>query len=240
MDQKMDQKPNQNNTLAHERSLQAPRLMVGDLRDLIPHEEFDSALLRQALSAYSRPEMKIHSLLRSGSIIQVKRGLYVFGPKYNRRPVCVEALANMIYGPSALSLEWALSYHGLIPERVEIMTSITPNRDKEFSTPFGMFTYRKLAMSKYAEGIDQVWIDEQHPVLIATPEKALCDTLVLSVKPDLGSAEEALEFLTDHMRMTPESLRTLNLSRLRRLSHLYRKLSVRSVLAAVEVMELMK
>jgi predicted transcriptional regulator of viral defense system len=220
-----------------ESARRARRLNVMDLQKLIPLEEFDSALLRQALSGYSRPEMKIHHLLKSGTIVQIKRGLYVFGSEHSRKPVCIEALANMIYGPSALSLEWALSYHGLIPERADVMTSITPNRDKEFATPLGLFTYRKLAMPKYAEGIDQVWVDDHHPVLIATPEKALCDTLILSAKPDLASADDAAKFLTENLRIDPEKLRGLDLKRLRRLSHLYRKASVRFVLAAIEAME---
>ncbi len=220
-----------------EKRLRARRMTVANLQKSIPREEFDSALLRQALSSYSRPEMKIHGFLKSGAIIQVKRGLYVFGPEHSRKPICMEALANMIYGPSALSLEWALSYYGLIPERVEVMTSITPNRDKEFSTPLGMFTYRKLAMRKYAEGIDQIWVDDQHPVLIATPEKALCDTLTLTAKPNLESADEALEFLTGNLRISPEKLRKLDISALRRLSRLYRKANVQWVLAAIEAME---
>lgn len=230
----------QNKTVVQENSPRAQRMTVAELRESIPQEAFDSALLRQALKDYSRPEMKIHHLLKSGAIIQVKRGLYVFGSKFSRQPICLEALANMIYGPSALSLEWALSYHGLIPERVELITSITPNRDKEFRTPFGTFTYRKLAMPKYASGIDQVWIDDQHPVLIATPEKAICDTVALSVKPDLRSSDEALEFLSEDLRITIESLRALDLTRLRRISHLYRKASVRLVLDAVETLQVMK
>jgi hypothetical protein len=227
-------------TSAPKESSRARRLAVADLQKSILQEEFDSALLRQALVNYRRPDMKIHSLLKSGAILQVKRGLYVFGPEYNRKPICVEALANMIYGPSALSLEWALSYHGLIPERVEVMTSITPNRDKEFSTPLGLFTYRRLAMSKYAEGVDQVWIDKQHPVLIATPEKALCDTLILRGNSDLKSVEEIREFLTDNLRIDPVKLRSLNVMRLRRLSQIYQKASVRTFLAVVEAMEMEK
>lgn len=218
----------------HEKRRRVRRLTVAELQKAIPQEEFDSALLRQALRDYSRPDMKIHNLLKSGSIIQIKKGLYVFGTEYNRRPICMEALANMIYGPSALSLEWALSYHGLIPERVEVMTSITPNRDKEFTTPLGIFTYRRLAMPKYAEGIDQIWVDDRHPVLIATPEKALCDTLLLSAKPELTSIEDALEFLTKDLRIDRQRLRALSIPRLRRIAQVYRKKSVQFALAAVE------
>ena len=42
--------------------------------------------------------------MRAGVITRVKKGLYVFGPEYNQAPVCKEVLANLIYGPSCISL----------------------------------------------------------------------------------------------------------------------------------------
>ncbi len=144
------------------------------LRKTIPYEEFDYTHLVDALSSYSGVRQKINELIKAGIIIRVKKGLYTFGPEYNLVPICKEILANLIYGPSCVSLEYALSYHGLIPERVEIITSVTPKRDKEFDTPLGQFNYRYLGADKYPHGIEQVWIDATHPILIASPEKAIC------------------------------------------------------------------
>jgi predicted transcriptional regulator of viral defense system len=93
------------------------RIDAVKLRKIIPREEFDYALLTAALSEYAAPRQKINELLKSGVITRVKKGLYIFGPAYNQVPVCKEVLANLIYGPSCLSLEYALAYHGLIPER---------------------------------------------------------------------------------------------------------------------------
>lgn len=154
------------------------------LRKAIPHEEFDYTLLCTVLSEYSGVRQKINELLKAGVIIRVKKGLYIFGPAYNQTPVCIESLANLIYGPSYISLEYALAHHGLIPERVETVTSVTPKRDKEFTTPLGRFTYRYLGLEKYPHGIEQVWIDGNHPVLMASAEKALCDTIVLNKLSD--------------------------------------------------------
>ena len=61
-----------------------------------------------------------------------KKGLYIFGKSVALQPYSKEVLANLIYGPSAISLSYALSYYGLIPERVHIVTSITNNRIKTF------------------------------------------------------------------------------------------------------------
>lgn len=204
-----------------------------DLRQAIPHEEFDYALLSDVLSDYSNVRTKIGRLLDSGLIQRVKKGLYVFAPEYNRVPVCKEVLANQIYGPSCVSLEYALSFHGFIPERVEIVTSVTPKRDKEFDTPLGRFTYRYLAPEKYPHGIEQVWIDETHPVLMASPEKALCDYLVLNKISSITDGAEARRFLEEDLRIDAENLARLNVKELLKLNRSYRSKSVDAILVAL-------
>jgi len=70
--------------------------------------------------------------LRDKCLIRVKKGLYIFGPKIAIRPYSKEVLANLIYRPSALSFEYALSLYGMIPERLEVISSLTPQRDMSF------------------------------------------------------------------------------------------------------------
>ena len=45
---------------------------------------------------------------RHGGIVRVKKGLYVFGLDYRRGAWSREVLANLIYGPSYVSLDYAL------------------------------------------------------------------------------------------------------------------------------------
>ncbi len=202
------------------------------LRKTIPQEEFDYMLLVDALSSYSGVRQKINELLKSGIIIRVKKGLYTFGPEYNHVPICKEVLANLIYGPSCISLEYALSYHGLIPERVEIITSITPKRDKEFNTPLGQFNYRYLGADKYPHGIEQIWIDQNHPILIASPEKALCDYIVLN---RIGNNEEfnAQEFLESDLRIDQSHWKQFKPDILHKLNKFYRNRSIESLLGVL-------
>ena len=85
------------------------RVGVAQLQRGIPREEFDYPLLTSVLGGYAGPRQKIHALLRSRVIVRVKKGLYVFGPEYSRRPICREALANLIFGPSRGSTVPAMS-----------------------------------------------------------------------------------------------------------------------------------
>jgi len=211
-----------------------PRIDAFQLRKAIPHEEFDYNLLCGALSQYSGVRQKIHALLQAGVITRVKKGLYVFGPGYNQTPVCKEVLANLIYGPSYISLEYALAFHGLIPERVEVVTSVTSKKDKEFDTPLGRFTYRYLTLEKYAAGIEQVWLDPEHPVLMATPEKALWDYLILKKVPSFQATELAWDFLENDLRIDRENWNRFNLDELRKLNSAHFNTGIHLIIQALE------
>mgnify|MGYP003523184722 CR=1 FL=1 len=50
-------------------------------------------------------------------------------------------IATVIYGPSYISFESALSYHGWIPEAVRTTTCASVKRAKEFETPIGVFFF---------------------------------------------------------------------------------------------------
>jgi hypothetical protein len=203
------------------------------LHQAIPVEEFDYPLLCSALSGYSGVRQKIHALLKAGVIVRVKKGLYVFGPAYNFVPVCKEVLANLIYGPSCISLEYALAFHGLIPERVETITCVTPKRNKNFDTPLGKFTYHFIGMKEYPHGIQQVWIDQNHPVLMASPEKALCDYLNMNQIPELKTIESAKTFLEEDLRIDPEKWDLINQTELIKLNHFYRNKNITRITEAL-------
>ena len=127
-----------------------------DLRRRVGREELDYQALMAALSKYSNPRDKVTALLRRGDIIRAKKGLYIFGDELRRRPYSRELLANLIYGPSFVSLDSALSFHGLIPERVEALMSVTTKRPKSFDTPIGSFIYRQSPRGAFHIGMDRV------------------------------------------------------------------------------------
>ena len=181
------------------------------LRQHVLNEELDYLLLKDSLKDYEFPRAKITSLLKNKTLIRVKKGLYVFGEAWAQKPMVKEVLANLIYGPSYLSLEYALSFYGFIPERVETLTSVTNKRDKVFDTPVGRFTYRYIHPHKYPVGVTQITLDPTHSILIATPEKALADLLMLSPsKLALKNTQALKTFLLEDVRMDPSTLLTLN------------------------------
>lgn len=203
------------------------------LRKAIPLEEFDYALLTSALSPYTAVRQKINELLKAGVITRVKKGLYVFGPNYNQVPIRKEVLANLIYGPSCISLEYVLAFHGLIPERVETITSVSPKRNKDFKTPIGRFTYRHLGGEKYPYGIEQISMDSTHSVLMASPEKALCDYVTLNKRHKITDVEKARDFLESDLRIDRQNWKRLDPNLLDQLNKYYRSESIACIQEAL-------
>lgn len=193
----------------------------------IPHEEFDYQTLLDAIQGYAQPRMKISSLLAKGIIVRVKKGLYIFGESLRRRPFCRELLANLIYGPSYVSLEYALHYYGLTPERVETVTSVTCGRSRTFETPVGAFTYRMIPLEAFRTGMDRVELDAGRSFLIAIPEKALADRIVAERGAGITTQKELHSFMLTSLRIDPSALRNLDPGRLVEIAGHYRSRRVR-------------
>ena len=134
----------------------------GDVLTWLPHAT------RAAVYAH------VQRALKSGEVIQLRRGLYHLSSSVFPSLVSTEMLANLIYGPSYVSLESALSYHGWIPEAVHNCTSVTSGRPRHFDTPHGRFSYVRIKQTPLMAGV----LCEQATggtFLVATPLKALAD-----------------------------------------------------------------
>ncbi|MBI9086511.1 MAG: hypothetical protein JEZ11_23140 [Desulfobacterales bacterium] len=184
--------------------------MIETIRNAIPREEFDYQMLLDALAGYARPRDKISDWLQKGVIVRIKKGLYVFGEGLRRSPYSRELLANLVYGPSYLSLDWALQYYGLIPERVEAMTSVTTGRSRKFHTPAGLFVYRQVPLQAFRTGMTRVETTGNTAFLIATREKAIADKIRSDRGVCIGSARQLSAYLTENLRIDEAALAELS------------------------------
>ena len=196
--------------------------MIEQIRKAVNREEFDYQVLMTCLKGYSRPRDKITHLLKNGQIIRIKKGLYIFGPDYRKRTYSREILANLIYGPSYISLEYALSYHGLIPERVETLTSVTTGRSRKFTTPVGLFTYHMVSLQAFQTGMRRIELDDGAAFLIATPEKALCDKIVIDRGSEMRTIKGLELYLFDDLRIDRNLFSRLDNSHIFKVAERYR------------------
>ena len=111
---------------------------------------FSYNVAKNNFKEYSNINNKISREIRDGNLYKIVNGLYETDPN---TPGYL--LASSIYGPSYISFEYALSYYGLIPERVTTITCATfdKKKKKEYNTDFGVFTYRDVPSSVYPEEI---------------------------------------------------------------------------------------
>jgi hypothetical protein len=167
-------------------------------------------LLLEILKEYKRPNDKISEWIKSGELILLKRGMYVPGPTSKLPMPGFFLIANQLRGPSYVSLESALSYWGCIPERTYEVSSVTVKPSKRYKTPIGRFDYQKLPTPYYSYGIRRVQLKANQFALIASPEKALCDKIILTAGINLRSIRQAKDFLLDDLRMEEQVFPTLD------------------------------
>ncbi len=142
----------------------------------------------------SAKHVQINRWVKSGKLIRLKRGLFTLPPPYQKIPFSKTWLANTLYSPSYISLEYALSQYDLIPERVVHITSISIHKTMLLTNPLGQFHYRHVKDNLFF-GFTEEKNEFNTAILTATPEKALLDMLYLS------SEKLSIEFFTDYLRL---------------------------------------
>lgn len=161
---------------------------------------------------------------RSGEIIRLKRGLYVVDGSDFGFPPSMPICSNHIYGPSYVSLQWALSYYGLIPERVYSMTAVTVKRSRDFSNKLGRFTYMQVPEKYFHIGISTAMNDGAN-FLIATREKALCDMILADPYVPNLSIIALKRYLEEDLRLDTDELEHFDTEIIRQCAECGRKKS---------------
>lgn len=187
------------------------------MSQLIPYEELkrlgnipiDMGVLKSIYEHYQAPNMRIAMLEKKGVLIRLKRGLFVVSPEVSGKPLSLELIANHIYGPSYVSMHYALRYYGLIPEQVFMLTSVTIKHTRVFDNSLARFSYVGVPSDYFPIGITMKEADGV-TFLIATPEKALCDMLMVEKYIPDQSLSSLAVFFEEDMRIDLDDLRQLD------------------------------
>lgn len=172
----------------------------------IPVQTSAIASLYPNISSVNR---KVANLEKEGRIIRLKRGLYVVNPNESGKLLSLGLIGNVLYGPSYVSMLTALREYGLIPERVEVIESMTTHLTVSFENPVGRFEYHHCTKDYYSIGITQRE-EEGITYLIATPEKALCDYIVCTPRLPLRFIKNTYIFLEEDLRLDMDAFMEMN------------------------------
>lgn len=171
---------------------------------------------------------QIKRAVKKRALIHVKRGLYCLGNHLTIKKPHPFMLAQVIYWPSYLSLESALSYYGLIPESVYTVTSVTTKRAKEFKTCFGSFSYQKLPNKNFFVEVKLIK-EKNYSFFIASPWKAITDYVFCNKKDWKGLAP-----LSEDLRIELDDLPQLSLEKIAIFNDFYRDGRVKNFLRGIK------
>ena len=168
-------------------------------------------VLKEQYKTYSSPKDKIARLAIGGELIRLKKGLFLPAPMDGEAGCPRELAANVIRGPSYVSLQTALAFYGMIPERVFAIRSMTLKRGKIYQTPIGRYEYITAKQDYFSIGIRSASANGVY-FLIASPEKAVCDMIVVTAGLRIQSGKAMREYIEEDMRIDISVIEPVDLS----------------------------
>ena len=156
----------------------------------------------------------IKRAMKCGYLIPLRRDLYLIKNSIKQLPDTFE-IATILYGPSYISFESALSFHGWIPEAVRTTTCASVKRAKEFNTPIGVFSYEHIPPKVFSFEVLQ-YEQDGLTSFIASPLKALADFM-----HSRQWVWETLDDLCEDLRIEPEAIQNSDKQQLRELIENY-------------------
>jgi predicted transcriptional regulator of viral defense system len=152
---------------------------------------------------------------KQGLVLRLKRGLYILNEEDRRINPSRLFIASQLFCPSYISTEYALSFYGLIPEKVEDVTSVTTKKTLVLRNSLGIFRYQHIKTACFI-GFKQNEDENNLPFFIAEPEKAVVDFLYLNLSNFKESDKDIFE-LSYRFQNTQD----LSKKKLKDFSHLF-------------------
>ncbi|KPA16145.1 hypothetical protein MHK_003642 [Candidatus Magnetomorum sp. HK-1] len=165
-----------------------------------PYGIFNTTVIRNLFPDLSSGAQKaiVFRATQKEEIITLKPGLYCLNEQFRDKNPHPFLIASLLYTPSYISMESALKYHGLIPEAIYQVISVSTHRSKTFKTPLGNYFFSKVPCQKFRAGVKCLKINDNTWVFIADPVRAIADLIYKN---------KEVTWKTDHMRYIYESLR---------------------------------
>jgi predicted transcriptional regulator of viral defense system len=140
---------------------------------------FESALLLAGRVSVAQIRVQLSRWVRSGRLLQLRRGLYALAPAWRKVVPAPFLVANRMRPGSYVSFQSALAFHGLIPEHVPVVTSAGSGRPGRIVTPLGTYQFSHVA-DDLLFGYGAVEVAAGQTAFVARPEKALLDLVHLT------------------------------------------------------------
>lgn len=120
----------------------------------------------------------IKNWLKSGRLISLKRGLYIFSDYWERcqdKDRYLDFLSSIIYYPSYISKETILARYGMLTEAVYGISAVALKSGRTFLSDIALFGYSKIKAPLFTGFTEQYYLNNKY--FVATKSKALFDYL---------------------------------------------------------------
>jgi len=144
---------------------------------------FSSAILRTRGISTRELRLQLARWVKAGRLLQLRRSVYMPAAPFRKVEPHPFMVANRLKKASYVSLQSALSFHGLIPESVPAVTSVSTGRPEHLATPVGRFIFRHVKRAMF-HGFRAVEVAPSQSAFVALPEKALLDLIHLTPRAD--------------------------------------------------------
>jgi hypothetical protein len=173
---------------------------------------FDMTAVRNFFPDSSDGALKVlvHRAVSAGEVIRLKPGVFLLQARYRKTDPHPYIVAALLHAPSHISLETALSHHGLIPEAVYQTASVTAARSRVFDTSIGRFTFQRVPARDPRAGVEAVKLGHTAWAFVASPLRAIADLVYL--RPSVVWSRDGMGFLIDSLRIEEEDLGRIELS----------------------------
>ena len=195
---------------------------------------FDGTVIRNLFPECSDGVLAllVHRACQAGEILRLKPGLFVLAQPFRKSEPHPFVVAAVMHAPSHISLESALSHHGLIPEAVYQVSSVTVGRSREFSTPLGVFSFQRVPTGIPRAGVEAVAVARNAWAFIASPLRAIADAVYLN--KDVTWKRDGLGYLTDSLRIEEDDLPGLSFDSAEEILESFRSRRVRAFLEGLQ------
>lgn len=171
-----------------------------NLLELVAEEPvFSPTLLLAGNVSVRQVRLQLSRWTKNGRLLQLRRGLYALAPVWRKAEPHPFLIANRMQSGSYVSTQSALSFYGIIPEYVPIVTSLGPGRPETLRNPMGTFQFSHLAHGLLF-GYSQIEVAPRQFAFVASPEKALLDLIHMTPGAD------SQEYLRQLRLQNPEAI----------------------------------
>jgi len=195
---------------------------------------FDETVIRNLFPDCSdgARALLVHRACLAGEILRLKPGLFVLAQAFRKYEPHPFVVAGALHSPSHVSLESALSHHGLIPEAVYQVSSVTVGRSREFTTPLGVFSFHRVPTGMPRAGVEAVKVGHDAWAFIASPLHAIADAIYLD--KEITWKRDGLGYLTDSLRIEEDDLAGLSFDSVEEILESFRSRRVRAFIKGLQ------